>query len=152
MDSNVCSSDWSSDLHSWTTECMGPTPPRMPGSWFFLMSVSHSVTAYWMTLSTPRRLKMQMHCLLNYLLIKQSRGSIWYVIVSAHPCRQQSLFNFNSEQFNWASPIRIPANVPCEAAKTLDVWDFIAVYVTQPQWRMSCCSTLTCSMTTCLPW
>lgn len=43
-------------LHSWTTECMGPTPPRMPGSWFFLMSVSHSVTAYWITLSTPRSL------------------------------------------------------------------------------------------------
>lgn len=42
--------------HSCTTECIGPTPPRMPGSWFFLMSVSHSVTAYWITLSTPRRL------------------------------------------------------------------------------------------------
>lgn len=49
---------WSSlNSHSWTTECMGPTPPRMPGSWFFLMSVSHSVTAYWITLSTPRRLE-----------------------------------------------------------------------------------------------
>lgn len=44
------------DSHSWTTECMGPTPPRMPGSWFFLMSVSHSVMAYCITLSTPRRL------------------------------------------------------------------------------------------------
>ena len=42
--------------HNWTTECMGPTPPRIPGSWFFLMSVSHSFTAYWITLSTPSRL------------------------------------------------------------------------------------------------
>lgn len=47
----------SMNSHSWTTECMGPTPPRMPGSWFFLMSVSHSVTAYWITLSTPSRLE-----------------------------------------------------------------------------------------------
>lgn len=48
---------FSINSHSWTTECMGPTPPRMPGSWFFLMSDSHSVTAYWITLSTPRRLE-----------------------------------------------------------------------------------------------
>lgn len=57
VDSTVCKNERSRDSHSWTTECMGPTPPRMPGSWFFLMSESHSVTAYWMTLSTPRRLK-----------------------------------------------------------------------------------------------
>lgn len=48
-----------SNSHSWTTECIGPTPPRIPGSWFFLMSVIHSVTAYWITLSTPRRLQQR---------------------------------------------------------------------------------------------
>lgn len=86
--------------HSWTTECMGPTPPRIPGSWFFLMSESHSVTAYWITLSTPRR-----------------------------PCLQQSLFSFNSEQFNWARPIRIPANVPCETkSRTGGVWKYSQPY------------------------
>lgn len=53
----VCRRDWGRNSHSWTTECMGPTPPKMPGSWFFLMSFSHSVTAYWITLSTPSRLK-----------------------------------------------------------------------------------------------
>ena len=30
---------------SWTTECMGPTPPSKPGSWFLRMSCSHSLSA-----------------------------------------------------------------------------------------------------------
>lgn len=37
--------------------------------------------------------------------------------VKVYPCLQHSLFSFNSEQFNWASPIRIPANVPCVTRK-----------------------------------
>lgn len=40
-----------------TRECIGPTPPKIPGSWFFLMSVSHSVMAYENNLSTPSKLE-----------------------------------------------------------------------------------------------
>lgn len=69
---------------------MGPTPPRMPGSWFFLMSVSHSVTAYWITLSTPRRLgsvaeerqrdlrrKTLLVCFSNIMIYSQKVTNYW---------------------------------------------------------------------------
>lgn len=110
---------WNLNSHSWTTECMGPTPPRMPGSWFFLMSDSHSVTAYWITLSTPRRLESVLGQSLRCCKRKRNfkhpmRCLCWLWGVCFYPCLQQSLFSFSSEQFNCARPIRIPAKVPCE--------------------------------------
>lgn len=49
------------------------------------------------------------------------RWLCWYESVPFYPCLQQSLFSFNSEQFNWARPIRIPANVPCETKNRTEV-------------------------------
>uniref|UniRef100_A0A6B0UHD8 Putative secreted protein n=1 Tax=Ixodes ricinus TaxID=34613 RepID=A0A6B0UHD8_IXORI len=40
-------------LNSCTKECMGPTPPRTLGSWFFLMSLSHSLSTNASSLSIP---------------------------------------------------------------------------------------------------
>lgn len=125
---------------SWTTECIGPTPPRIPGSWFFRMSVSHSLTAYWMTLSTPNSLGNVKTCKSIHLNFQHPDSSVRHAKISSHsykkfkpglnidhsvhivgkkqvncyPCRQHSLLSLSSEQLSCASPIRMPAKVPWE--------------------------------------
>jgi len=79
-----------------TTECRGPTPPKMDGSWFLLMSSAHSFRAKLMTRSTPSR-----------------------------PWRCTILRNFNCEQLSWPSPISSPAIVPCKARATLKTCNIV---------------------------
>lgn len=106
--SDVLSCTYTAELQSaWGLDL--PECPAAGSSWCL------SATQWQRTESPYLRLEVCKEQILEKSVMKKTLASDYREtpeLVLLYPCRQQSLFSFSSEQFSWARPIRIPANVP----------------------------------------